>query len=195
MGYQVAGVDCNRRLVEYANRLLREARSSSTVSWFPCDAAPRDRGPLDGAIVGWGTYMLIIGSQRRIRLLRDLAEGLAPGAPLLISFFTWNGSARRLRWIYRVANTIRRVLRREPVEPGDDLGPTFIHCFTSEEVKRELREAGFDLCEFREQGPDPYDQGFAVGVRRGPIASAADAQTEHGEATTRVHTSRDPDST
>jgi hypothetical protein len=183
MGYEVAGVDCNRTLVELAKRLLREAGSSSTMSWFPRDAAPRDPDPFDGAIVGWGTYMLIIGGQRRIRLLRELAAGLVPGAPVLISFLTWNGSARRLRWIYKLANSIRRVLGREPAEPGDDLGPTFIHLFTPEEVMHELREGGFDVREFREQRPVPHDSGFAVGVRRAPIAPAADTQTEDGEPT------------
>jgi hypothetical protein len=165
MGYDVAGVECNRVLIEAANRLLREAGSGSTVSWLPRDAAPRDRGHLDGAIVGWGAYTLMVGSQRRIRFLRGLAESLASGAPVLISFNTWDGRVRHVRWIHLVANTIRRILRREPVEPGDDLAPSFIHHFTAQQVERELSEGGYELREFREQGPGWNNSGFAVGIR------------------------------
>jgi hypothetical protein len=165
MGYDVAGVECNRVLIEAANRLLREAGSGSTVSWLPRDAAPRDRGRLDGVIVGWGAYTLMVGRKRRIRFLRGLAESLASGAPVLISFYTWNGRLRHLRWIHLVATTIRRVLRREPVEPGDDLAPNFIHHFTAQQVEQELREGGYELCEFREHGAGIYNAGFAVGIR------------------------------
>ena len=165
MGYDVAGVECNRVLIETANRLLREAGSGSTVSWLPRDAPPRYRGHLDGAIVGWGAYTLMVGSQRRIRFLRGLAESLAPGAPVLISFNTWDGRVRHLRWIHLVANTIRRILEREPVEPGDDLTPSFIHNFTAQQVERELSEGGYELREFREQGPGWNNSGFAVGIR------------------------------
>jgi SAM-dependent methyltransferase len=170
-GFDVAGFECNPTLAAAANRFLHDAQIDSTVRWLPRDAVPTYHEQFDGAIVGWGAYMLIIGSERRIRFLRELAECLLPGAPVLISFHTWDGSTRQVHWIRRIANTIRSLLRRHEADLGDDLVPNFIHRFTADEVELELREAGFTLREFRNEGPGPYDSGFAVGERRGSSRS------------------------
>jgi hypothetical protein len=164
MGYEVAGFECNRLLVEAARDILARAGvdRSASVAWLARDAAPESSERFNGVIVGWSAYMLIFGRQRRIRFLDGLRAQVAADGPLLISFFTRSGDSPRLRAIARVANAIRRLLRRPLVEVGDDLAPNYLHRFTADEVEAELRESGFRLLEFRPEGPGPYDSGYAV---------------------------------
>lgn len=164
MGYEVVGFECNRALVETANRILAREGASGTasVAWLERDAAPDAAERFDGVIVGWSAYMLVFGRRSRIRLLGGLHAQVAADGPLLISFFTRPSDSPRLRSIARVANGIRRVLRRPLVEIGDDLAPNYVHRFTAAEVEAELRESGFRLLEFRAEGPGPYDSGYAV---------------------------------
>jgi hypothetical protein len=164
MGFEVVGFECNRVLVEAANRILAREGASGTasVAWLARDAAPDGAERFDGVIVGWSAYMLIFGRQRRIRLLTGLHAQVAANGPLLISFFTRPGDSPRLRSIARVANGIRRLLRRPLVELGDDLAPNYVHRFAATEVEAELGESGFRLLEFRPEGPGPYDSGYAV---------------------------------
>jgi hypothetical protein len=164
MGYRVAGFECNRALVGAANDILGRhgLRDSASVAWLARDTAPDGAERFDGVIVGWSAYMLISGRQSRIRFLAGLHARVAAGGPLLISFFTRPGDSSRLRAISRVANAIRRLLRRPLVEVGDDLAPNYVHRFTAAEVEAELRDAGFRLVAFRPEGPGPYDSGYAV---------------------------------
>ncbi len=189
MGHEVAGFECNRALVEAANRLLAREGASGTasVAWLARDAAPEGSERFDGVIVGWSAYMLIFGREQRIGLLTALHARVAADGPLLISFFTRPADSPRLRSIARVANAIRRLLRRPLVELGDDLAPNYLHRFTAAEVEAELRESGFRLLEFRPEGPGPYDSGYAVAraVRRrddpplpGEEAGAARSEVE-----------------
>jgi hypothetical protein len=165
-GYEVRGFECNPALVDTAVRLLAaegvEGRAS--VSLLARDAAPPGPERFDGLIVGWSAYMLIIGSARRMRFLAGLRERVADGTPLLLSFFTRSDPSPRLRAVARVANALRRALRREPVEVGDDLSPNYVHRFTVDEVRREMAQGGFRMIEFHPQGEGPYDSGWAVGI-------------------------------
>lgn len=164
MGYAAEGFECNPALVDYAARLLARERCAGTVAYVPRDRAPEGGGPYDAGVVGWSAYMLIAGRERRVDFLRQLRPLLGPGAPLLLSFFTRPGDTPRLRAVHRRAARIRRLLRREPAELGDDLAPNFVHRFVEAEVAAELAAAGFRLASFTPEGPGPHDSGWAVGI-------------------------------
>ena len=102
--------------------------------------------------MGWGSYMLIAGRARRIALLRRLRALVPDGSPLLLSFFTRPEVQLRLKAEYRVARLIRRLLRREPPEFGDDLIPVYVHRFDQAEIEAEMRAAGFRLARYEPEG-------------------------------------------
>jgi hypothetical protein len=98
----------------------------------------------DGVVIGWGSYMLVRGRQRRIELLRALRTRARPEAPFLLSFFTRRGTPRALRMIARIGNLVASLGRRDRVEVGDDLTPDFVHRFTPQEIRAEVCEAGLE---------------------------------------------------
>lgn len=163
-GFQVDAFECNPALVEYANRLLTREGIEARVRHLPRDEAPPAGGPYDGAIVGWSAYMLIMGRARRVAFLRSLRRLLDPRAPLLLSFWTRPEDDRRVPAVARTANAVRRILRREPVEPGDDLFPNYLHHFTEREVAGEMADAGFRMVRWVPHGPGPRESGWAVGL-------------------------------
>lgn len=168
-GHEAVGYECNPALVATAERLLAEQAlgARASVALLPRDAVPAADRPFDAVIVGWSAYMLIIGSEARIRFLRGIRQMVDPGAPVLISFFTREGDGAYLRTVARVAGPLRRLLRREPVEMGDNLSPNYVHHFTRDEVERELRAGGFRMAAFSPQGNGAYASGFAVGLAEG----------------------------
>lgn len=169
-GHRVDGYECNPALVEFAAGFLPRQGVTGTVRLLPRDATPAEGG-YDGVIMGWGSYMLIAGRARRVDLLRRLRALVPEGAPLLLSFFTRSEvQAGRLRTEYRVARVIRRVLRREPPEPGDDLVPVYVHRFNEAEVAEEMRQAGFRLVRYEPEGRRVHDAGWAVGIA-GPLSA------------------------
>jgi hypothetical protein len=155
---------------------LPRRAGAASVALLARDEVPATGDPYDGAIMGWSAYMLIPGSERRIRFLRRLRALMSDGAPLLLSFYTRDGDPPRLRRIARTANALRRLLCREPVDLGDDLAPNRVHHFTEPEVTRELREAGFTLLRFHPQGPGRSDSGWSAATADTP----ADASSHNG---------------
>jgi cyclopropane fatty-acyl-phospholipid synthase-like methyltransferase len=166
MGYAVVGVECNEALVDYGNELLAREGVDARLAVVPRDRAPETGGPYDGAIVGWGAYMLMMGRPRRVEFLRQLRALLPAGAPVLMSFFTRPEDHPRMRKVHAIASRLRRLTRREPLELGDDLAPTFVHRFTRGELASELEAAGFRLAHFVEE-TGPYEPGWAIGAASG----------------------------
>jgi hypothetical protein len=159
LGYGVDAFDCVDALVEYSRGFLQRQETSARVYLSRPGEIPDDLGRYAGLIVGWGGYMHIPGCGNRIAFLRALRQQVDIGAPLLISFFTRSGPSRRLEWTYRIARTLRRLLRSpDAVEYGDTLDGTFDHLFTKDEVTAEMASAGFELVLYAES---PY--GHAVG--------------------------------
>jgi hypothetical protein len=161
-GYEVDGFECNPGLVAYATDLLARDGVAATVRLLPPDRAPAAGGPYDGAIVGWGSYMLVPGRARRVAFLRELRALLPPGAPILLSFFTREPGTPRHRIVAAVARVVRRLRGGEPIEVGDDLTPNYLHPFTEPEIASELADGGFRIARFRPQGADRYETGFAI---------------------------------
>jgi hypothetical protein len=161
MGMVVIGFECHAELAAFANTVLERLGLVPDVRTAGRDECPEFATSFTGAIVGWGGYMLIRSRRRRIEFLRQLRRQLLPGAPVLLSFVTRLGNARRFKAVTRIANASRRLLGGEHVEVGDYLVPNFVHLFTRGEIERELAEAGFELAFF---SPTPY--GHAVGHAR-----------------------------
>ncbi len=145
MGFQVLGFECHEGLRSLANRLLAKQGVAAKVLHSDRDRCPKVSGAFDGLIIGWGAYMLIQGKRRRVSFLRQLRKRAAPGAPLLLSFFFRQGDTRRFRWSVGIANFIRKISFRKPIELGDGLAPNFVHYFSHAEIEEELRLAGFRL--------------------------------------------------
>lgn len=157
-GYEVSGFEPHEGLVRFGNDLLCADGVDATLSTCERDGWPSAALDADGAVVGWGGYMLIPGRERRVAFLRQAAACLPDDAPVLLSFYARCGAGVRFRVSYRLANLLRRVLRRPAVSAGDALVPTMVHFFTRAEVAQELADAGFEMVDF---GAEDY--GWAVG--------------------------------
>lgn len=171
MGCVADGFECNSALVANANRLLAEEGCDATVSLCERDVCPPLARRYDGAIVGWSSFMLIPGRQRRVRFLQELRQALDPGAPILLSFCPLDAPRRRLNLTAAFGNVIRRLRRSELLDPGDDLSPNYVHRFTRGEIAETLTAAGFQLAHF-----ETVDYGRAVGVAS--LAGVADCEYE-----------------
>lgn len=159
-GYEVAGFEPHQGLARFGSRLLAAEGLMASIGSSPRDCWPAGAIGADGVVVGWGGYMLISGRAHRVAFLREAAEQLPAGAPILLSFFVRAGAAGRFRVAAGVANPLRRLLRRGPVDVGDALTPNLVHFFTRAEVAAELTDAGFDLVDF-----GSVDYGWAVGMK------------------------------
>lgn len=161
LGYDVDASECHPSLVAFANELLHAEGFEPTVRLAPRDGCPDPEAPCQGAIVGWGAYMLIRGRARRVAFLRQIRERLPVGAPLLVSFFARGARTRHFRIAAALGNRLAPLFRTEPVELGDFLVPNFVHYFTQPEISGELAEAGFALVSY---AAEPY--GHAVAIAR-----------------------------
>jgi hypothetical protein len=167
LGYQVDAFECNANLAGCANRLLAAMGYATAVRAAERDRCPQLEGLYEGVVVGWAAFMLTPGSPRRIRLLRHLRALMAPGAPLLVSFFTRTPRQRRFWIIAASGNTLRRLQGREPLELGDDLSPNYVHHFDRPEIEHLLAAAGFELASFRTE-----EYGHAIGIAAPAAAEA-----------------------
>lgn len=148
MGFLIDSYECNMKLVEYGNALLRKNNLDYTIKYLPRNTVPGDVKKYDGIIVGWGAYSLIQGNKRRISFLNGLSPFLGQDTPLMISFLWMDKKDRKDNRIQKVANFFRILSRKEKTEPGDRLVPDFIHYFTEEEIKSELEQSKLRIEDF-----------------------------------------------
>ena len=163
LGFDAFGWESHPELVTAAAELLAEEGHAGVIHHVARDAVPAGTEAYDGIVLGWGMYMLVHGRPRRVELLRAARERLAPGGPLLLSFFARGGDDPRAIRVHRVARILRRMLGREPVQLGDDMLPNVVHRFTRDEIEGELREAGFHLLRYEVAGSGRLDSAWAVG--------------------------------
>lgn len=156
-GFDPRGYEPNSHLVAAGARLLAHCGHPDRLQTCSRDAFPAQAGRADGIVVGWGSYMLIPGRERRIAFLAGARERLETGAPLLLSFFV-RPPGRYLSVVHAVATGVCRLGGRGAPEPGDALSPNFVHYFTREEIVDELSAAGF-AC--RVHRAEPYAHALA----------------------------------
>jgi hypothetical protein len=153
-GVEADGFECNATLAAAGRALLESRGYSDAVRRCARDEWPTTEA-YDGAIAGWGSYMLIRGRRRRVAFLRGAARSLPSGSPLLVSFFSRSSIGPDLRLTAALGNVIRGLTRRERLEAGDALAPNFVHLFTQDGIREELKEGGFELLSFS-RGPYPH---------------------------------------
>jgi hypothetical protein len=158
-GYDAVGFEPHPGLVAAGDDFLTRRGHPDRLHVMPRDTFPAaTSGPYDGVLLGWGSYMLIPSRSLRVGFLKAANGGLVAGGPLVLSFFVREGSVRYFRGVYRVGTVARRLRRAEPLRFGDALVPNFAHHFVRSGLEEELRAAGFELLEFREQ---PYGHAAA----------------------------------
>jgi hypothetical protein len=158
-GLRVSAFECVPEFVAFA-RILLEGSSATIVEADP-EEVP-EVGVHDGAIVGWGSYMHIPGSEARVRFLRGLRKQIADGGPVLISCELRKPEGRRAAIVARAAGIVRRLHgSRQPVEIGDGLKGWYCHRFTEEQLRDELAQAGFRLDFCSDQG---YGHAVAIAI-------------------------------
>ena len=150
-GFDAVGYEPNEQLARAGAAFLDGRGHSDALRTVGRDRFPAEAGRCEGVIVGWSSYMLIPGRDRRIDFLRGARSRLDEGAPILLSFFARAPEARSFTTIARVANVVRRARRLPPVELGDALSPNYTHHFTRDDIASELEEAGFRLVVFEAQ--------------------------------------------
>lgn len=161
-GYDVVAFECNPALLKVAELLAHDHHVSLRYVSTPPSQPPKLDRVFDGAVVGWGGYMHIPSSAKRIAFLRDMRRNVRSGAPLLLSFFTRSPISRRFLFIQRIASGIRKIRSSgESVEIGDTLDGSFDHYFTRDEIETELQAAGFKSALYREE---PYAHVVALAV-------------------------------
>lgn len=160
-GIRADGCDPSPAMVGAARRLLAERGVTSQYLLAEPDRVPSELGVYDGAIVGWGAYSHIPDTLRRVEFLRNLAEHLRPGSPLLISLWERGEDDRRFLVSARISRFLGRLgFAGSRVEVGDTLTQGFAHFSTQAELERELVSAGFRLSFF-----SSYPCGHAVARR------------------------------
>jgi hypothetical protein len=167
MGFEVDGFECNHRLLSSGNRLLEALGVPPRIAPMPRDRWPDAAGQYDGVILGWGMYMLVPDRTARVALLGETRRRLPEGGPVLVSFFVRSGRERYFRTTRRLANTVRSMRRKDPVEHGATLAPNRVTFLTVAEVGDELLEAGFTIA-----GSGVDDYGHAVGLAAAGPGSA-----------------------
>lgn len=156
-GLDTVGFECHTELAVFANSLLARLGLDATVHTTARDECPALGMSFDGAILGWGGYMLIRSRARREHFLRGIRRLLSLDAPLLLSFMV-RPRSRRFALAAKVGNVCRFALRGNRVEVGDYLLPNYVHFFTRAEIEQELESAGFKLAFY---SPTPYGHAVA----------------------------------
>jgi len=161
-GFLVDGFECCEDFVTVCKNLLAAEGLPARVTASPPDEIPGDYGMYDGLIMGWGAYMHIVGRRTRIEFFKQFRRHVRAGGPVLVSFLTRKPNSRKAEWVFRIARSIQRLCRNTfRVELGDSLHGSFAHFFTAEEIRQELREAGFQPEYYAEQ---PYGHAVATAV-------------------------------
>jgi SAM-dependent methyltransferase len=158
-GMQVDGFEPDASFVAAGQRLLSTLGLEASLRQAAPSRVPDLEGTYDGAIIGWSAYTHIPGRRRRQDFLGRIADRLAPGSPILLSFFARPDRDRALELTYRVARVSAWCARRrEPVRRGDNLMVGFFHHFDEAELAEELGEIGLRMEHFSAQ---PYGHAIA----------------------------------
>lgn len=157
-GFDAVGYEPNWRLAAAGADFLSRRGHPGRLLPVKRDVFPSEVESCDGVVVGWGSYMLIAGRERRIAFLRAARRRLGEADPILLSFFAYSERPRYFAVVAAIANAVRHVRRQDPVEVGDAIAGNFLHCFTRAEIEAELAASGFRLVDFQ---LSPY--GHAIG--------------------------------
>jgi len=151
MAFRVEGYECNPVLVEYGNRLLQKNKVDSRISHLTRNTVPSEVMQYDAVIIGWGAYSHIKGGPARIKFLKDLYPFMHTGSRLMISFIWVKERNNRDRMIQKISGFFGSFCRGEKSELGDKLVPNYMHYFKEDEIRAELKQAGYGTIEYDEE--------------------------------------------
>ncbi|MDA1052856.1 MAG: hypothetical protein O3C40_20580 [Planctomycetota bacterium] len=148
LGYDTTGVEYGRELCEASRRELSLRECGATIQWSERFEVPRGDAPYDAAFIARKFLSHVHDRGRRIELLANIRQTLRPDATLVIGYYTRERDTLAFRMQAALANILRKLRGRRgfPVEVGDHLdpqSPLYHHHFVWEELREELREAGF----------------------------------------------------
>lgn len=149
-GFELNAYEYNDKLRVYGNKLLENENLTTRIHACERDYCPKSKVKFDGAIVGYGSYTHIKGSEKRISFLKQIHGNIAPNGIVLVSFYVRSYAYMNLRRIKKTANFAARIFKNEPLELGDSLDVEYVHYFTKEEIEKEFNKAGFLLLEYRD---------------------------------------------
>jgi SAM-dependent methyltransferase len=151
-GWSVTGVDFSKAMVERAREGALER--GSRVEYHQADLREHREPPgsLAAVLFTYDVYSLIQGTARRIELLKRMRLWLGAGGFVLLS-------ARRVRGLYQHFLLSAQALRRHGeggsrewgeshtrwISPDGALSRSFIRVFTSRQLRREARRAGYAM--------------------------------------------------
>ncbi len=148
LGYATTGIEYGRELCEATRRELTKRSSKAAIHWSERFEVPRGAKLYDAAFVARKFFSHVHDRACRVELLANIRRTLRPDAPLVLSFYTRDHDTLAFRLQAGLANGLRKLRgqREFPVEVGDHLdphSPLFHHHFVWEELRDELRDAGF----------------------------------------------------
>lgn len=147
-GCQVAAVDFSAQMLEQTRASLE--RRGFAFAGHVGDIALLEAPPASFDLV-WTSmflYSAVLNRARRVAMLRRIADALAPGGILVVSF-VWEPAARSSRKAVAARKLVAWLTRGNTAyEKGDQMFGTleFRHTFADEnDLRAELDEGGFDL--------------------------------------------------
>jgi hypothetical protein len=154
MGCLVDAFDCNASLVKFANEFFEKEQMRTKVQLAKRDKVLVTGKIYDGAVVGWGAYMLMQGRENRVGFLKAIRKQLGAGSPLLLSAWVFENEdvGFRQKTIFLIGQPLRWLRRAAPLELGDDLGAFYCHIFTLKKLHEELTAAGFEMLYYETEG-------------------------------------------
>lgn len=148
LGFKATGIEYGRELHEATRRELILQSCGATIVRSERFDVPRVEHVYDAAFIARKFLSHVHNRQVRIELLTNIRRTLRPDAKLVIGFYTRDRDTWAFRMQAGLANTLRKLrgVRESPVEVGDHLdteSPLYHHHYVWEELRDELREAGF----------------------------------------------------
>ena len=122
LGYDAVGYEPNARLVAAGRAVLAAEGHPDCLFASAPDRFPTDE-PAEGVVIGWGSFTLIQGAERRRRLLQGARAVLPAGAPMLVSYFL-RPPVSYFRVVTAVGRPLRRLRGGEPSSSGTGCHPT-----------------------------------------------------------------------
>ncbi len=152
LGFEATGIEYGRDLCDASQRELAIRQSDATIEWSERLHIPFGEQPHEAAFVARKFLSHVHDRHTRIAFLKSIRKTLADDATLIVGYYTRDRDTLSYRAQAFIANSLRRLRGRRDsrVEIGDHLDPSsplFHHHFVWEEVRDELREAGFEAIE------------------------------------------------
>lgn len=148
LGYDATGIEFGPSLCEASQRELTLRDSRATIQTAHRFEITHESEPYDAVFIARKFISHLHNRIQRVALLRKIRQSMRPNAPLALGFYTRERDTLAFRAQVTLANILRRLRGRRDilVEIGDHIdseSPLYHHHFVWEELRGELREAGF----------------------------------------------------